>query len=237
MRCPPAPSNQGTDRQLQRIGSSRGPALRDHAAALPTLSPVRSATVALDRASADIPLTRSAREDLEQAANEAARRGADESNPVDVLRAVVSNRGSLAVNTMRGLGTDPEAVAAALPADGVAPALPLRQLLVNANREAQVLGHYSVDSIHLLLAMLYSDSHATAAMLQKAGLRLYDVRQHLQTSAKDFLPGESDRQSSRSSPQRGRTDSARPRATPPPDAALRRKPLPVSRGVVQLCRE
>ncbi len=172
-----------------------------------------NATIALDRASADIPLTRSAREDLEQAANEAARRGADESNPVDVLRAVVSNRGSLAVNTMRGLGTDPAAVAAALPADGVAPALPLRQLLVNANREAQVLGHYQVDPIHLLLALMYSDTPVTASALQKAGLTLYDLRSQLQLGAPAAVaPGAT--------------------GVPRQDAALRRKPLLSLRGVL-----
>jgi Zn-dependent protease len=179
---------------------------------------VPNATIALDRASADIPLTRSAREDLEQAANEAARRGADESNPLDVLRAVVSNRGSLAVNTMRGLGTDPAAVAAALPADGVAPALPLRQLLVNANREAQVLGHYTVDSIHLLLALLYSDSPATAAALQKAGLTMYDLRRHLQTGVAPDAP----------------VAGPKPAGARPPDRALRRRPLPRLRGVLSV---
>ncbi len=172
-----------------------------------------NATIALDRASADIPLTRAAREDLEQAASEATRRGADESNPVDVLRAVLSNRGSLAVNTMRGLGTDPAAVAAALPADGVAPALPLRQLLVNANREAQVLGHYQVDSIHLLLALLYSDSRATSAALQKAGLTLYNLRRHLQTGARPDIQVTAGTQSRQ-------------------DRALRRKPLVSLRGAL-----
>jgi Zn-dependent protease len=188
----------------------------------------------LDRASADIPLTRSAREILERAAETARERGTA-ATPIDVLRATLSSRGSLADEAIRAAGVDPATLLTQLSADGaeVEP-IPLRQLLVNANREAQVLGHYHVDSIHLLLAMLYTDSHATAATLQKAGLRLYDVRQHLQTSAKDFLPGESDRQSSRSAPQRGRTDSARTPATPRPDAALRRKPLPSLRGVIQV---
>src|SRR5438105_6602197 len=206
MRCAPAPSGQRTDRQLQRISRRRRAALRGDAAALPTLSRMPNATLALDRASADIALSRAAREDLERAANEATGRGADESNPVDVLRAVLSNRGSLAVNTLRGLGADPAAVAAAIPADAGATPLPLRQLLVNANREAQVLGHYSVDSIHLLLALLYSDSPATSAPLQKAGLTLYDLRRHLQTGSHAAVPTHRD--------------------TSRPDAALRRRPWP-----------
>src|SRR6266702_1780646 len=176
-----------------------------------------NATVALDRASADISLSRAAREDLERAANEAARRDADESNPVDVLRAVLANRGSLAVNTLRSLGADPAAVAAALPADGVATPLPLRQLLVNANREAQVLGHYSVDSIHLLLALMYSDSPATAAALQKAGLTMYDLRRHLQTGVRSDTPA----------------SGPKPASARPPDRALRRRPLPQLRGALR----
>ncbi len=177
-----------------------------------------NATVALDRASADISLSRAAREDLERAANEAARRDADESNPVDVLRAVLANRGSLAVNTLRTLGADPSAVTAALPADGVATPLPLRQLLVNANREAQVLGHYSVDSIHLLLALMYSDSPATAAALQKAGLTMYDLRRHLQTGVRSDTPA----------------SGPKPAGARPPDRALRRRPLPQLRGVLSV---
>jgi Zn-dependent protease len=175
-----------------------------------------NANNALDQASADIPLTRAAREDLERAAGTASGRGADEANPVDVLRAVLANRGSLAVSTLRSLGTDPAAVSAALPADGVAPSLPLRQLLVNANREAQVLGHYQVDSIHLLLALLYSDSPATSSALQKAGLTMYDLRRHLQTGVPADAP----------------VAGPRPARVRPPDSALRRRPVPRLRGVV-----
>jgi Zn-dependent protease len=192
-------------------------------------------TVELERAVADIPLTRSAREILERAAAMARARGTV-ATPIDVLRATLSIRGSLADEAIRAVGVDPAALLAHLSADGAeAEPIPLRQLLVNANREAQVLGHYHVDSIHLLLAMLYSDSRATAGVLQKAGLTLYDVRQHLQTGVKDFLPGESDRQqSSRTAPQRGRTESARTPAGPRPDASLRRKPLPSLRGVLRV---
>jgi Zn-dependent protease len=193
-------------------------------------------TAELERAAADIPLTRSAREILERAAAMAHAGGAG-ATPIDVLRAMLSSRGSMADEAIRAVGVDPATLLAQVAsADGAdSTALPLRQLLVNANREAQVLGHYHVDSIHLLLAMLYSDSHATAAVLQKAGLTLYDVRQHIQTGAKDFLPGESDRQQgSRSQPQRGRTESTRAPVGPRPDAALRRKPLPSLRGVLRI---
>lgn len=173
------------------------------------------ATASLNRATADIPLTRDAREDLERASNAAANRGANEADPVDVLRAVLANRGSLANNTLHNLGTDPGAVASALPADGATSGLPLRQLIVNANREAQVLGHYQVDSIHLMLALLYSDSRITSAALQKAGLTMYDLRRHLQTGARADAPV-----------------AVRPTGTRAPDRALRRRPWPRLRGVL-----
>ncbi len=206
------------------------------------------ATLELERAAADIPLTRNAREILERAASAAKARGASAS-PTDVLQAILSSRGSLAYESISALGIDPASIASQLPPpDGPgADPISIRQLLVNANREAQVLGHYQVDSIHLLLAMLYSDTRETSAALQKAGLTLYDLRRHLQAGTKvDFQPGESDRlQGSRGQqPQRAqgsqsnRAQSAQPErpaaARSRPDAALRRNPLPSLRGVIQV---
>jgi len=198
---------------------------------------VPDATVELDRAAADIPLTRSAREILDRAASAAKARDASAS-PNDVLVAILSSRGSLAYEAISALGVDPSTIIAQLPtADGAQP-IPIRQLLVNANREAQVLGHYQVDSIHLLLAMLYSDTRETSAPLQKAGLTLYDLRRHLQAGTKvDFQPGESDRVSgnrSQQQPQATRTNQPAPAPRARPDAALRRKPLPSLRGVLQV---
>jgi Zn-dependent protease len=192
----------------------------------------------LEQAAADIPLTRSARDILERAAHTAKARGANAS-PTDVLQATLSSRGTPAYEAIKALGADPASIAGQVPAAGTSAvqAIPLRQLLVNANREAQVLGHYQVDSIHLLLALLYSDSPETSAPLQKAGLTLYDVRRHLQSGTKvDFQPGESDRmQGSRAQPaQRARPDTARASSGARTDAALRRKPWPSLRGVVNV---
>jgi Zn-dependent protease len=167
----------------------------------------------LNRAAADITLTRSARDVLDRAVAIASARGAAQTDPVDVLTAMLESRGTLAAQAIRELGGDPANITPALvPPDGTA-GLPIRQLLVNANREAGVLGHYQVDSIHLLLAMLYSDSRVTSAALQKAGVTLYDLRRHLQAAAKPSFAGD-------------------PRSAPPRDAALRRKPLPPLRGVL-----
>src|ERR1700682_4336856 len=191
----------------------------------------------LDQAAADIPLTRSARDILERAANTAKARGANAS-PTDVLQATLSSRGTPAYEAIKALGIDPASVAAQLPAAGTSSAqpIPLRQLLVNANREAQVLGHYQVDSIHLLLALLYSDSRETSVPLQQAGLTLYDVRRHLQAGTKvDFQPGESDRmQGSRAQPPRARSDNSRTPSAARTDAALRKKPWPSLQGVIKV---
>ena len=170
---------------------------------------------AIDRAAADIPLTRTAREVLDRATADAARRSEPDATPIDVLRAILESPGSLADQSMRQLGVDPGALLAAIPQDGAAAPLPLRQLLVNANREAQVLGHYQVDSIHLLLALLYSDAGPSSSLLQKAGLSLYDLRRNLQTGARPETPL-----------------NTRPAVTRPPDRGLRRRPLPRMRGVL-----
>jgi Zn-dependent protease len=201
---------------------------------------VPDTTTDLERAAADIPLTRSAREILDRAASTAKSRGASPTAR-DILQATLSTRGTLAEQAIRMLGADPAAIASQLPPpDAVAPTIPLRQLLVNANREAQVLGHYQVDSIHLLLAMLYSDSPETSAPLQKAGLTIYDLRRHLQAGTKaDFQPGESDRASatrSQPAPAAGRARPPIPTSgiTARTDASLHRRPWPPLRGAVRI---
>ncbi len=178
------------------------------------------ATAELDRAAADIPLNRDARDVLERASDLASARGAPQAGPVDVLNAIRADRGSSAFGALQALVSDVQAIdtdAATVSTqtsggDG-APSLSLRQFLVNANREAQVLGHYQVDSMHLLLALMYSDARATSSALQKAGLTLYDLRLHLQTGAAPdvpIAPGVHSRQ----------------------DRALRRKPLTSLKGAL-----
>jgi Zn-dependent protease len=169
----------------------------------------------LERASGDIALTRDAREILEHATADAVASGHDQVTTSDVLKATLDLRRGLARQAIGELGIDADAISAQLPSNGAASSISLRQLLVNANREAQVLGHFQVDSIHLLLAMLYSDSPLTAAALQKAGLTLYDIRRYLQTS-----------------PQANASPTQH--AAPTPDKALRRRPWPSLRGVLTI---
>src|SRR5205807_1369863 len=171
------------------------------------------AATELERASADIALTRDAREILDRAAEIASARGSLNVAPADVLNAMVQIPHSLADREIAAMGFDPKAIGAQLPPDGSAASLPLRQLLVNSNREAQVLGHYQVDSIHLLLALMYSDARATSVALQKAGLTLYDLRRHLQTGVGPDVPVESGAHSWQ-------------------DRSLRRKPLVSLKGAL-----
>ncbi|HEY8633786.1 MAG TPA: Clp protease N-terminal domain-containing protein [Candidatus Dormibacteraeota bacterium] len=175
----------------------------------------------LATATSDIQLTRSARDVLDRAVAIATARGALQADPVDVLRAMLESRGTLAAQSIRELGGDPAGMVAQLVPPEGSPSLPIRQLLVNANREAGVLGHYQVDAIHLLLAMLYGDSPVTSAVLKRAGLTMYDLRSHIQSAAKPAFAGDP-----RSAPRPDTRSSSRP------DAALRRKPMPPVRGVV-----
>ncbi|HEY1455558.1 MAG TPA: Clp protease N-terminal domain-containing protein [Candidatus Dormibacteraeota bacterium] len=181
-------------------------------------------------ATGDVKPTRDAENILNRALQVARSRGVDavEADATDVLTALLQVPGTLADRAIRELGVDPASIEKFMPPRDEVPRLPLKQVLVNAVREAQVLGHYQVDSIHLLLVMLYSDSRATSIALQGAGVTLYDLRRHLQTGAKDFLPGASDRaQSSRSAVAR-----TRPSDTARSASALSRKPWPSLRGVV-----
>ena len=79
-------------------------------------------------------------------------------------------------NAAEWRGLDPAKAAAPAP---ISPAT--RYLLINAHREAEQIGHYRVDALHLLLALLYKDSTVTARRLESAGLSIYAIRQHLTT--------------------------------------------------------
>jgi len=65
----------------------------------------------LATATADIQLTRSAREVLDGAVAIATARGASQADPVDVLRALLESRGTLAAQSIRELGGDPASIA------------------------------------------------------------------------------------------------------------------------------
>jgi Zn-dependent protease len=138
----------------------------------------------------DIPLTASAREAIELAQRLATTSGAARTEPLHVLAAIVLSPRNPAHKAMVALKVDmaslrnasdwreldPARPAAAAP---ISPAT--RYLLINAHREAEQIGHYRVDGLHLLLALLYKDSTATAQRLEEAGLSIYAIRQYLTT--------------------------------------------------------
>jgi Zn-dependent protease len=136
----------------------------------------------------DIPLTSSAREIIELAQRLATLSGATRTEPTHVLAAIVLSPRNPAYKALATLdvnleslrsapewqGLDPGRPAAAVP---ISPAT--RYLLISAHREAEQIGHYRVDALHLLLALLYKDSTATAQRLEGAGLSIYGIRQYL----------------------------------------------------------
>ena len=136
----------------------------------------------------DIPLTASAREIIELAQRLATLSGAARTEPTHVLAAIVLSPRNPAYKALATLDVnleslrsapewqrlDPGRPAAAAP---ISPAT--RYLLISAHREAEQIGHYRVDGLHLLLALLYKDSTATAQRLEGAGLSIYAIRQYL----------------------------------------------------------
>src|SRR5438094_8434790 len=99
----------------------------------------------LERASADIVLTRDAREILERAAKVATARGDAHVAPADVVNATLQLPGNLADTEIRAPGYDPKSIAPRIQADGADASSPsLRQLLANADRQAQHTRPYTV---------------------------------------------------------------------------------------------
>jgi len=138
----------------------------------------------------DIPLTASAREAIELGQRLATTSGAARTEPFHVLAAIVLSPRNPAHKAMVALKVDLAALRNASDWRELDPARPAaaapispatRYLLINAHREAEQIGHYRVDGLHLLLALLYKDSTATAQRLEEAGLSIYAIRQYLTT--------------------------------------------------------
>src|SRR5204862_431902 len=87
--------------------------------------------------------------------------GAAEGMP-PALNGALTGSGVQADAGSQARGFVPKSLAPLSESHGPATPPSLRHLLLNANREAHVLGHDQVDSIHLLLPMLYSDSPSTS---------------------------------------------------------------------------
>jgi len=138
----------------------------------------------------EIPLTDSARDVLQLAQRFAAQVGAATVEPLHVLCGIVFLPRNAARRALEAMGADLErleslrvAGGSAVPSSGKA--IPIgsatRYMLNHAHREAEQLGHYRVDPLHMLLALLYKDSISTAQVLEKAGVTFYALRQYLTT--------------------------------------------------------
>ncbi len=144
----------------------------------------------LKQISKEIPLTDSARDVLELAQRFAAQVGAATVEPLHVLSGIVFLPRNPARRALEEMGADMQRLEALrVGAGSAAPSswktMPIgsatRYMLNHAHREAEQLGHYRVDPLHMLLALLYKDSTATADVLEKAGVTFYALRQYLTT--------------------------------------------------------
>jgi Zn-dependent protease len=144
----------------------------------------------LKQISKEVPLTDSARDVIELAQRFAAHGGAPAVEPLHVLSAIVALPRNPARRALEALGADINRLESVRLNGGIAPtssskAVPIgsaaRYLLIHAHREAEQLGHYRVDPLHILLALLYKDSTSTADVLEKAGVTFYALRQYVTT--------------------------------------------------------
>jgi Zn-dependent protease len=138
----------------------------------------------------EIPLTDSARDVLELAQRFAAHVGAATVEPLHVLCGIVFLPRNPARRALEAMGANMQQLEALrVGAGSTAPSsgktVPIgsatRYMLNHAHREAEQLGHYRVDPLHMLLALLYKDSTSTAEVLEKAGVTFYALRQYLTT--------------------------------------------------------
>ncbi len=142
----------------------------------------------LQQLAKDVPLAPSARDLLEMAQRFAAQAGSAEVEPLHVLAAIVALPRNPAHRALVDLGANIQQLERSIVPGGQAvsesrQSVPMgtatRFLLNNAHREADQIGHYQVDALHLLLALLYKDSKSTADSLEQAGLTIYALRQYL----------------------------------------------------------
>lgn len=154
----------------------------------PSNQPTASSGWTLKQITHDIPFTASGREVVELAQRVASLTSAPQTEPLHLVGAIVLLPRNAAHRALVNLKVDVDGLRRSTDVTGIdasrsAPSAPIgaatRYLLINAHREAQQLGHYRVDALHLLLALLYKDSPATAERLESAGLSIYAIRQYL----------------------------------------------------------
>jgi len=134
------------------------------------------ATAELERASADIPINKDARDVLERATALASERGAAQAAPTDVLEAITADRGSSAFQAIKTLAGDPKAIDPhAAGVDGAQPgaARPARpgDLSVEGDDGAEIRRHPGPQLEDLRCAVLDDRSPSRATRQGKHGHR------------------------------------------------------------------
>ncbi|MCB0061179.1 MAG: hypothetical protein KDE19_03655 [Caldilineaceae bacterium] len=149
-------------------------------------------------------LTQTGQAALDGAAAIAQSRQQQEVTPKDLLAALLLQQGTLVQRLFEQLQLDMEPLRQTVDAPAKLPRLrgegpPLSTatsaIVGYASKEAQHLGHGHVDSIHLLMGMLYEQDQPGSRMLTDAGLSLYDLRRALASRPKQQVKQSTERPS------------------------------------------
>lgn len=126
---------------------------------------------------------------LTLAQQQASARHSTQVEPEHVLLGLLNSKGNAALPILAALHIDlpqlRQTVEAHLPTahDNASSTLPLsaatERVLADALKEAHHLGHAQASPAHLLLGLLYTEQGTAQAALARAGVTLYDTRQHL----------------------------------------------------------
>jgi Zn-dependent protease len=136
-------------------------------------------------------MTAGARRVLDTAAEVASARHSPTLEPEDLLLAVLATGDGVAQDALRYLEVTPATLVAELKGrvpHGEATSSPVpsphaRQVVVEAIKEAQMLGHRQVDAFHLLLALTYAGGIA-GEVLNGAGISMVELREFVQGRGK-----------------------------------------------------
>lgn len=133
--------------------------------------------------------TGAARKVMDLAAQHAVQRHAAYIEPEHLLLGLLDMRRSTVRTVLTALRVDldqmRQQVATDLPpvppagATTTIPDTHVEHVLQAAMKEANHLGHYQIDALHLLMGILYENESRAAAILREAGISLYDLRQQI----------------------------------------------------------
>ena len=151
-------------------------------------------------------LTQTAQEAIAYAYRYASRLRAARVQPEHLLLGLLSASGDMISQTFTALKIDPTQIGQLLearlsPGETVAESPPrmspeTSSVIQDAARETRLLGHTRIDSVHLLLGLLYETDSLAYALLEQAGLSLFDLRQYILKQPKQLKIRQEDRNDS-----------------------------------------